>query len=71
MAIVGEALQKAREMIEEAVKKSYEVVPERVDTPMVAPQTMPTQDTMAEPRKVTPEPTVNSTPEPPKPIPFG
>jgi hypothetical protein len=73
MSIVGEALQKARELIEEAVKKSYEIVPERVDTPQVQPQTMPTAPSVAEPRKVTPEPNNDVAPvEPPKPaVPFG
>ena len=38
MAVLGEALEQAIEMIQEHVKKSYEVVPERHgDTPLEKP----------------------------------
>jgi hypothetical protein len=74
MAIVGEALQQAKELIEAAVKKSYEVVPERVDTPMVAPQVLPAQPSVSEPKPL--DGAVIQASEPvqppaPKPVPFG
>jgi hypothetical protein len=36
MAVLGEALEKAAEMIQEHIKQSYEVVPERDNTTPVA-----------------------------------
>jgi hypothetical protein len=44
MSVVGEALEKAIELIEDAVKKSYEVVPPRdVDQTNVVAQPAPVQ----------------------------
>jgi hypothetical protein len=37
MGVVGEALEKAIELFQNEIKKSYEVVPVRVDTPMAEP----------------------------------
>ena len=37
MGVVGEALEKAIELFSAEIKKSYEVVPVRVDTPMAEP----------------------------------
>jgi hypothetical protein len=37
MSVIGSALEKAIEVFEAEVKKSYEVVPVRVDTPVAEP----------------------------------
>jgi hypothetical protein len=37
MAVLGDALEKAIELIQKAVTDSYKVVPPRVDTPMAEP----------------------------------
>lgn len=37
MGVVGEALEKCIELFNAEIKKSYEVVPARVDTPMAEP----------------------------------
>jgi len=58
MSVVGEALEKAGEMIEAAVKQSYEVVPPRgVDqTNQPVPEAVPTQPVQPSVNNVTPMP---------------
>ena len=37
MGVIGEALEKATTLFQAEIKKSYEVVPPRVDTPIATP----------------------------------
>lgn len=57
MAVLGEAVEKAVEMIQEHIKKSYEVVPERHgDTPLGTPAVVGSGNAASLPPGATAEP---------------